>query len=285
MPEETQTLEQSSDPDVLFASQQAGEGETDTQETKSTPETIKIGDKEYSQTDLATLIEKGERASEIERGAREKFDQAAEERKTLEQEKADLADMRLIWDAFTNGSPEQKQLLVKELANQTGLTLAQAEAQLESLDDPTPNEEALWKRYEALERRNAQLEAQLKNLDGSVKQALVPLEEIRQYVGSEKEAKQLQTDLGALKEATGQDFPPEKVKKWRDMGVKDVVQFVQEEILPIGKQAMQAGAEKARKGSEAPADTKADTLDINDPNVSPDDILAHIRRTGEIPVG
>lgn len=277
---------QETDADAVFAeAMQDGAEDKPTEQAPPEPQKIKIGEEEFTDEELATLIDKGKRASELEKGAREKFDEAAALRKQMEARESELSDMAAIWKAYSEGSPEEQRMIVKALAEAKGMTLAEAKAELTDLnaDDFTESEQKIFRQLQTEKARNDRLEARLQHLEGTVKSAVVPLEEIRQYVNTEKEAKQIQADISALKEATGHDFEPERVKKWRDHGVKDVVAFVKEEVLPLAKQSMQAGAEKARKQDEAPDGTTKTLIDVNDPEKDADDVFrAYLK--GEVPI-
>ena len=272
----TENIEQS--PDAVFEEIMAGGDEDKTEEPTPVADKIKVGESEYTPEELATLIDKGQRASEIERGGREKFDAAAAKEAALE-------DKLTVFNAYENGTPEQRQYIVKELAKANGVTIAEAKEQIEDfateLLNPADNEVVLERQLKAALKEIATLKNQVTHLDGTVKSVVPTLNEIREFASTEKEARQIQSDISQIKEKTGQIVTPEQIKEWRDNGIADPVKAIGV-LLPMLQQATKDGADKARKGSDAPDKLVTQTFDSDDPNMGPDEMLARIRK-GEIP--
>lgn len=262
------------DADAVFQAQlEEGKGQ-EGQQPSPTVETYKIGDEELTAEQIQEALATSRQAKEIEKGARQKFDEAADMRKSIEAERENLANMRIIWDAWNSGNPEERAKIVKGLASEAGLTVAEVRESLANLneDDFTENEAQIYRQLQAERARNDRLEARLNHLEGTVKGVIPTLEDIRQFTSSEKEARQIQSDIAQIKEKTGQDISPEQIKAWRDNGISDPVKAI-DVLAPMLKNAVQTGAEKARKGNEIPAATRADTIDPDDPDVDADQLF------------
>lgn len=280
---ETQTLDESN-PDAVFEDLGKGAEDDSKPEPSAQTEKFKIGDEELTHDEIKEALATSRQAKELEKGARAKFDEAATMRQQLAAEAEDLANMRIIWDAWKSGDKPTQQKLISELASEAGMTVAQVKNELENFDpnDLTENELKLHRQNQALQRRQEALEARLAQLDGTVKAIREPLEEIRAYTNSEKEAKQIQSDIAAIKEKTGHEISGEQIKTWRDNGISDPVKAIGV-LLPMLKEATVKGAEQARKGSEIPAQTQTDTFDPDDPNIDPDDMFDRLVRRNQIP--
>lgn len=282
MPETIET-----DADAIFAEMQGAEAseEKPTESQETTPDKYKIGDEELTKEEIQEALATSRQAKELEKGAREKFDEAAALRKQLAVEAEDLANMRTIWNAWQSGDKAMQGKLLSELAEEAGMTVAQVKSELEDFnpDDLTTNENRLYRQNQALKNRLDQLEGKLTHLDGTVKAVVPALEEIRKYADSEKEAKQIQADIAAIKQKTGQDISGEQIKTWRDNGITDPVKAI-DVLAPMLQKATQEGANKARTPGEAPDTTQSNTFDPNDPDMDPDEMLARLRK-GEIPIG
>lgn len=274
-------------PDELMArlSEEGAQEGADTDGAEAPPETAKItlGEAEYSLEELATLVADGKRAQEIERGGREKFETAAARQRELDAREQEIADMRTIWDAFRNGSPAERQMLVEALAQEAGVTPGGADAPTQINEaDLTENELALHRYNQSLRREIDQMRSAMSGLSQTVQSIREPLEEIRQYTNSEKEARQIQADIAAIKEKTGHTVSGEQIKLWRDNGIADPVKAV-DVLLPMLAKATRDGAQKARKQEEIPVAGKSESLDPNDPSVSPDELFREHMRKNHVP--
>ena len=266
-----------SNPDAVFEATQ-GEGTEDTTtkpDTGTTPEKIKIGEEELTHAEIQEALQTARQAKELEKGARQKFDEASAMRKLVDENVAAIQDKLTVVDAWFNGTPEQKRLLISELAESQGLTIAEAKQQLnETLDETklTDEEAAIYRNLQAEKARNDRLETRLKQLEGKVDKAIPSLEEIGKWASTKREAEQIQDDIISIKTELGVDASPEKVKAWRDHGIKDIVKFAKEVMLPELK-AVRENA-PAKKPDEVPADTQIASLNEDDPDVTPDQIMA-----------
>ena len=267
-----------SNPDAVFEATQGGEGTEDTTtkpDTGTTPEKIKIGEEELTHAEIQEALQTARQAKELEKGARQKFDEASAMRKLVDENVAAIQDKLTVVDAWFNGTPEQKRLLISELAESQGLTIAEAKQQLnETLDETklTDEEAAIYRNLQAEKARNDRLETRLKQLEGKVDKAIPSLEEIGKWASTKREAEQIQDDIISIKTELGVDASPEKVKAWRDHGIKDIVKFAKEVMLPELK-AVRENA-PAKKPDEVPADTQIASLNEDDPDVTPDQIMA-----------
>lgn len=267
-----------SNPDAVFEATQGGEGTEDTTtkpDTGTTPEKIKIGEEELTHAEIQEALQTARQAKELEKGARQKFDEASAMRKLVDENVAAIQDKLTVVDAWFNGTPEQKRLLISELAESQGLTIAEAKQQLnETLDETklTDEEAAIYRNLQSEKARNDRLEARLKQLEGKVDKAIPSLEEIGKWASTKREAEQIQDDIISIKTELGVDASPEKVKAWRDHGIKDIVKFAKEVMLPELK-AVRENA-PAKKPDEVPADTQIASLNEDDPDVTPDQIMA-----------
>ena len=266
-----------SNPDAVFEATQ-GEGTEDTTtkpDTGTTPEKIKIGEEELTHAEIQEALQTARQAKELEKGARQKFDEASAMRKLVDENVAAIQDKLTVVDAWFNGTPEQKRLLISELAESQGLTIAEAKQQLnETLDETklTDEEAAIYRNLQSEKARNDRLETRLKQLEGKVDKAIPSLEEIGKWASTKREAEQIQDDIISIKTELGVDASPEKVKAWRDHGIKDIVKFAKEVMLPELK-AVRENA-PAKKPDEVPADTQIASLNEDDPDVTPDQIMA-----------
>lgn len=274
MTDEETTVEET-DADAVFAElQQNPEGEETKQSEAPEGAKVKVGDSEYDPDELQNLIAEANRAKEIEKGGREKFDEAANLRKQVEAEKEELADMRAIWNAWTQGTAEERALILSNLQKSSGIAI-QPDAP-EDLEDPTPNELALLSKLR-------QQEAIAKHLIDQLKAVAPVLNDVKTFTESEKAERQMAKTLADLKETHGISATREQVQEWQKNGISDPVAAFGM-IKPMLDAAVGKGAEKARKDPEIPAATTANTFDPDDPNLDPDEMFRMIQK-GFVPIG
>lgn len=273
-------------PDELLARAQDGEGgqtEDGTQandlgqapgEAADTPEAaskIKIGEEEYDLETLQKLVNDGRRALEIEKGGREKLEEAARLRKeyeAIETERQDLQDMRVIWNAWTNGTPDERRKI-----------LAQLETEVDSADliEPTPNERLL---HSQLQRAMAMVQ----HLQGQLGQVAPVLQDVKGFTEAERASRAMSQTIADLKTAHGIDATPDMIKAWKEQGIDDPVKAFGA-FKPMMEAAMRVGAAKrAEKPAEAPIAPVEGVFDANDTSLTPDEVLKHLA-AGHQPMG
>lgn len=264
--EEVQT-DLTADEEFALLTQEGNEEGNPAEDQPPATDKIKIGDKEYDLDTLATLIPVGERAQEIEKGARQKFDEAAALRKEMDVKAEQLSDMQTIWNAWTQGTAQEKQLILQQLAQEIpGEGINEA--------DLTDNEAAIKR---AFEQRMAGLEAQNKQLQETLK-ALVPvLEDVKAWTGTKKEAEVMQGQIAEIKTKTGMDVSPELLSKWKESGITDPIKAL-DVILPM----LQAVKNTPDKQPEIPNKTLENTFDPDDPSIDVDEMFHRMNR-GEVP--
>ena len=274
--------------DAVFAAMQAGESveEPTTTDGQPSPTTIKVRDQEFAEDELATLIDAGQRAQEIEKGGREKFEAASAKEKELAEERERIANKLTVVEAWESGDQATRAQIVTELAKLSGLTIAQATDQLEGmvteLVNPADNELVLEQKNAQLQKKLDDLSKQLAHLNQKVEAATPAIQEIAKFADNQKQAEQMQRDIALFKEK-GLDVTPEQLKTWRDNGIAEPSKAI-DVLAPMLLEATKLGAEKARKGEEIPDGTQNNTYDPNDPDMSPSDIFARHMR-GDVPVG
>lgn len=274
-------------PDQLLARAQDGEGGQTGDGTQAndlgqapagdgadTPEAaskIKIGDKEYDLSEVQGLIDAGNRANEIERGGREKLEEAARLRKeyeSIETEKQDLQDMRVIWNAWTNGTPDERRQI-----------LAQLETEVDSADliEPTPNERLL---HSQLQRAMAMIQHQQTQLG----QVAPVLQDVKGFTEAERASRAMSQTIANLKTAHGIEATPEMVNAWKEQGIVDPVKAFAA-FKPMMEAAMRVGtAKRTEKQPEAPIAPVEGVFDANDTSLTPDEIMRRLV-SGDQPMG
>lgn len=262
------TLGDEQTPDELLAEMQAESTLGETEDSADTLEVLtekyKIADLEFdSEADALAVIEAGRKAKELERASTQRFMEASEERKAIEAEKARLGDMQTIWDAWENGTPQQRQYIVQQLSQSAGIT--------ESTDNVS------WEgNEELLSRQNIQLQNRIDALEAKLMGISPILEDVRSFTNTEKESRQMISDIAIIKEKTGHDVSADQIRQWKENGITDPVKAI-EVIKPLLQNAISVGAQKARgKTDEIPAQSKNNVFDPNDPDMTPDEMLRHI---------
>lgn len=265
---EIEPLEGESPEEFMQRTSEAGDQEGESKEAPvETPpaEKVKVGDKEYDPDELTALLQDAERAKEIEKGGREKFEQAAELQKQVEAEKEKLADHLVVFNAWTNGTPEERRMILQELAKAIpGEDIPESTL--------TENEAAIKRMFEG---RISELEGVIRQQKGQLDKIAPMLEDIRTWTGSKKEAEEIDAQIAALKEK-GIDASREQLQHWKDNGIADPLKALNVIVPLMGNK----GVEK--QPDEVPAKTLDNTFDPDDPDMGPDEIAQRIAR-GEIP--
>ena len=254
---------------LVTAEQEGTEGKEAEPPKEEAPATVKIGDKEYKLEDLATLVPAGERAQELEKGARTKFDEAAALRKEAEAKEQEIADIKLIVNVLQNGTQEQKAVVLKELGQ-----VFQAEDINEG--ELTENEAALKKVFDAKIR---QLEVQNQQLAKTLETLAPALEDIKAWTGTKREAEQMQADIATIKEKTGMDVTAEQIQGWKNSGITDPVK-----AMPVIFGMLQAAQKPTEKApDEIPDKTQVNSFDPDDPSIDVDEMFDRVVRQQQQP--
>lgn len=275
---EKETIE--TDPDALFTQIQSeenveeGSEKTESEAAVAADEAkIKVGDAEYTAQELADAIATSSQAKELERGSREKFDEAAAMRKDVEAKEAELADMRTIWDAWQNGGPNERAKIVEALGMEAGVTVS---APVEDVNeaDMTKEELFLYRKYQASE-------AQVQQMAGILREIAPTLESLKTFTESQKADAQTQADIKAVKDKYGVDLAPAQVKDMRKAASEGPVALM-EFFHPFIQAGIKTGADKVRgQGKdEIPSGSTANTFDSEDPALrnDPDEMLRLLQK-------
>ena len=256
---------------ALTAEQEGKDEGKEPEPAKAEATTVKVGDKEYAPDELATLLAEVERAREIEKGGRQKFEEASALQKQIEAKQEQLADMQVIWNAWQNGTDAEKRLILQELSKEVGGEIDETEL--------TDNEAALKRTFEA---RINRLEAVIQKQSAVIEKVVPTLEELRQYTGSKKEAEQMQANITEIKTKTGMDVSPELLQTWKENGITDPVKAALGVMYPM-LQAAQKSTSKPDKQDEIPATVQTNTFDPDDPDLDPDEMLRRLQ-LGHTPI-
>lgn len=229
-------------------------------ESDKGPQTLKVmiagEEKEISLADLPDLIQRAEKAKEIEAGSTKKFMEAAEIRKTVE-------PWLQIHEAWKTGDPTA-QAQVKEFLGIKEAAPAMDEATL------TTEEKTL---YRLLQKQNAELES----LRSIVKTAEPALRSTLEFTESIKAERQDKLHAAEIKSKFGIELTPEQVGDWRQKGISDPIQAL-ELFAPMIKAAKQVGEKTGVKKQDAEIPAKGSTNVFDDTNMSADQLLRELMK-------
>lgn len=233
---------------------------------------LKLGSREYDPAKPEDVSALFEAAKNIEASSTQRFQEAAEERKRIEADKARLSDMETVWTAWNSGDAEMQDRILNWLdsqrVNRGAPRQGLGEIPQESVDTSqfTPQELFLYQQVESLRKQNEQLTQHFATVKPT-------LEEVSSFVGMSKAERELHTTAQSLA-SQGIKVTPEQVKEMREkFGISDPMK-----ALPFLKAAY-ASTKAASTPPPPPTEIPSKGTiggDTYDPNtMSADEILAN----------
>lgn len=229
---------------------------------------------------------------ELVKGSNKKMEEAAELRKRAESELASAADYKELAQMWTTGkspaAPGLSAAQVRAAVMQHLFSIADPEAQSlirqvvtggaasasakpggvlpEGMTFESKMEEFLHGQLQAALSKIDQLGTQVQALGG-----VIP--EVKGFIGSQKDAQQVEQWKAALKSSFGYEATDEQIAKMRDSGITDPLKAF-EFFKPMLEQSFVKGSEKRSEGGAPPGTPTSGgkTFDPYDPKLRPGEI-------------
>ena len=269
------------DAEAIAAGQAMAEAETGTQATQeaaaaattTTPDTIDLGDVKLTKDELLEKLKIADQADEIRKGAHEKFESAAAERKAVEAEKDRLANLDVVWQGLTSGTPETKKQILEYLHKEFGGTASNGQAA-----DTSDWEARGWgsEGEYKLAIENQQVKAEIASLREVLSAVRPALEGVQEFVGTEKATRANVQTAADLEAKYNLKLSAAEVADWKKQGVDLSNPMAMELLAPRFSAALKAGAATAQTvNTEMPANTTNDNR-FDPSNMGPDEIVHNI---------
>lgn len=258
--------------DEVFQEQMA-KGEEDETTPEPTVPVIEVEGQAYELPTLKELLEAGKNVTEKNAAAERKFQETGELRRQLESEKAEIADLKNLHEAWKSGDATAKKQILEFLQEEIPTDAGTIEVGTPAWEDMTKEEQFLYKQNLALKQDIAQL-----------KRMIVPtLEDVKGFVGNTRAEREAQAQVAQIKAEHGIDMTTEQLAEMKENLSNPIkaIAYMRE----LASKGVAKGTETAQAKPKVPEMPVPAGNQFDPTGLTADEIIQNMFQHGRTPIG